>query len=156
MKKIISVFLCLMLCTITAFAENSEKPETVGGKITLTQFLGVSREDAESVAITVNSETNYIDKNTFYDVSDSFILTSSFEPKQMAKEGIYITIKKTDGSFAYAFIDFNGGVDRYGALMSRNPYALYMADDFSKISAISSQGKPQITVNENLDRKSVV
>lgn len=151
MKKIISVFLCLMLCTITAFAENSEKPETVGGKITLTQFLGVSREDAESVAITVNSETNYIDKKTFYDVSDSFTLTSSFEPKQMAKEGIYITIKKTDGSFAYAFIDFNGGVDRYGALMSRNPYALYMADDLSKISAITSQGKPQITVNENLD-----
>ncbi len=151
MKKIISVLLCLMLCTITAFAENSEKPETVGGKITLTQFLGVSREDAESVAITVNSETNYIDKNTFYDVSDSFILTSSFEPKQMAKEGIYITIKKTDGSFAYAFIDFNGGVDRSGALMSRNPFALYMADDLSKISAISSQGKPQITVNENLD-----
>ena len=151
MKKIISVFLCLMLCTITAFAENSEKPETVGGKITLTQFLGVSREDAESVAITVNSETNYIDKNTFYDISDSLMLTSSFEPKQMAKEGIYIIIKKTDGSFAYAFIDFNGGVDRYGALMSRNPYALYTADDLSKISAISSQGKPQITVNENLD-----
>ena len=101
MKKIISVFLCLMLCTAAAFAAETE---TVGGKITLTQFLGVSREDAESVAITVNTETNYIDKNTFYDVSDSFILTSSFEPKQMAKEGIYITIKKTDGSFAYAFI----------------------------------------------------
>ena len=156
MKKIISVFLCLMLCTITAFAENSEKPETVGGKITLTQFLGVSRENAKSVSITITMndadfETVYVDKNAFYDISDNYMLTSAFEPEPITQEGVYITIKKTDGSFAYAFIDFNGGVDRYGALMSRNPYALYMADDLSKISAITSQGKPQITVDENLD-----
>ena len=51
MKKIIFSLLCIMmLCTTVTFAAETE---TVGGKITLTQFLGVSREDAKSVAITI-------------------------------------------------------------------------------------------------------
>lgn len=45
MKRIIAVFLCLILCAAAAFAENAEKTEveTVGGKITLTQYLDVPR-----------------------------------------------------------------------------------------------------------------
>lgn len=149
MKRIIFSLLCIMmLCSTVTFAAETE---TVGGTITLTQFLGVDREDAKSVAITTNAKTDYVDKNAFYDISDSLILTSAFEPELITTEGTYITVEKTDGGFSYAFIGQNGGVDRYGALMSRNPYALYTADDLSKISAITSQGKPQITVNEILD-----
>lgn len=156
MKKIISVLLCLMLCTITAFAENSEKPETVGGKITLTQFLGVSREDAESVAITITMndadfETVYVDKNAFYDISDNYMLTSAFEPEPITQEGVYITIEKTDGSLAYAYIEKWGFADKYSLLMSRLPYSLYKSDDILKINDIITLAKPKIIVNENLD-----
>ena len=156
MKKIISVFLCLMLCTITAFAENTENIETVGGKITLSQFLGVSREDAKSVAITVtmydtDSETAYVDKDAFYDLSDNFVLTSVFEPEPMTLEGIYITVEKNDGSFSYAYIEQWGFADKYGAQMSRMPYGLYKADDRLKTNELIALGKSKIAVNEKLD-----
>ena len=154
MKKIIFSLMCIMmLCSAATFAE---EPETVGGTITLTQFLGVSREDAESVAITItmydtDSETAYVDKDAFYDISDKLMLTSVFEPEPLTMEGIYITVEKTDGSFSYAFTEKWGFADRYGALMSRMPYGLYKADDFSKINELIALGKPRITVNEKLD-----
>ena len=149
MKKIIFSLLCIMmLCTAVTFAAETE---TVGGKITLTQFLGVSREDAVSVAITISSETNYVDKNAFYDISDSLILTSALDPEPMAQDGTYITIEKKDGGLSYAFIGQSSGVDRYGALMSREPYILYTADDQLKINEITALVNPKISVNEKLD-----
>ena len=137
MKKTISVLLCLlMLCSATVFAAETE---TVGGTITLTQFLGVSREDVKSVAITTNAKTDYVDKNAFYDISDGLMLTSTFEPELITTDGTYITVEKTDGSFSYAFIGQSGGVDRYSALMSRMPYALYTTENPSAfLSLINS------------------
>ena len=127
MKKIISGLICIMmLCTAVAFAAETE---TVGGTITLTQFLGVSREDVKSVAITTNAKTDYVDKNAFYDISDGLMLTSTFEPELITTDGTYISVEKTDGSFSYAFIGQSGGVDRYSALMSRMPYALYTTEN---------------------------
>ena len=154
MKKIIFSLLCIMmLCSTVTFAAETE---TVGGKITLTQFLGVSREEAKSVAITVtmydtDSETAYVDKNAFYDISDNFILTSSLDPEPMTWEGIYITVEKSDGCLSYAFMDKWGFADRYGALMSRIPYGLYTTDDPLKVNELTVLGKPPITVNSNLD-----
>lgn len=134
MKKIISVLLCLlMLCSATVFAAETE---TICGTITLTQFLGVSREDVKSVAITTNAKTDYVDKNAFYDISDGLMLTSSFEPELITTEGTYITVEKTDGSFSYAFIGQSGGVDRYSALMSRMPYALYTTENPSAFMSL--------------------
>ena len=134
MKKIIFSLLCIMmLCTAVAFAAETE---TVGGTITLTQFLGASREDVKSVAITTNAKTDYVDKNAFYDISDGLMLTSAFEPELITTEGTYITAEKTDGSFSYAFIGQNGGVDRYSALMSRMPYALYMTENPSAFMSL--------------------
>lgn len=137
MKKIIFSLLCIMmLCTTVTFASETE---TVGGTITLTQFLGASREDVKSVAITINAKTDYVDKNAFYDISDSLMLTSAFEPELITLEGTYITVEKTDGSISYAFIGQSGGVDRYSALMSRMPYALYTTENPSAfISLINS------------------
>ena len=156
MKKIISVFLFLMLCTITAFAENTENVETVGGTITLTQFLGVSRDDAKSVAITItmndtDSETVYVPKDVFYDISDNYMLTSVFEPLPLAWEGIYITVEKADGGLSYAYIDKWGFADKYGAVMSRTPYGLFTSDDLLKINELVTLGKPKIIVNNQLD-----
>ena len=95
MKKVMLAFLCLMMCTVAVFAEETE---TVGGQITLTQFLGVSREDAEGVMLSANNEkTVNIDKNAFFDISDSLTLTSAVEPKQLEFSGLYITVIKTDG-----------------------------------------------------------
>ena len=134
MKKIIFSLLCIMmLCTTVTFAAENE---TVGGTITLTQFLGASREDVKSVAITTNAKTDYVDKNAFYDISDSLMLTSAFEPELMTTEGTYITVEKTDGSFSYAFIGQSGGVDRYSALMSRKPYALYTTENPSAFMSL--------------------
>lgn len=137
MKKIIFSLLCIMmLCSTVTFAAETE---TVGGTITLTQFLGVSREDVKSVAITTNAKTDYVDKNAFYDISDGLMLTSTFEPELITTDGTYITVEKTDGSFSYAFIGQSGGVDRYSALMSRMPYALYTTENPSAfISLINS------------------
>ena len=134
MKKIIFSLLCIMmLCSTVTFAAETE---TVGGTITLTQFLGASREDVKSVAITINAKTNYVDKNAFYDISDSLMLTSAFEPELITLEGTYITVEKTDGSFSYAFIGQSGGVDRYSALMSRMPYALYTTENPSAVMSL--------------------
>lgn len=134
MKKIIFSLLCIMmLCTSVTFAAETE---TVGGTITLTQFLGVSREDVKSVAITTNAKTDYVDKNAFYDISDGLMLTSAFEPELITLEGTYITVEKTDGSFSYAFIGQSGGVDRYSALMSRMPYALYTTENPSAFMSL--------------------
>ncbi len=127
MKKIIFSLLCVMM--LSAAVTFAAEPETVGGTITLTQFLGASRENVKSVSITINAKTAYVDKNAFYDISDSLMLTSAFEPELITPEGMYITAEKTDGSFLYAFIGQSGGVDRYSALMSREPYALYTAED---------------------------
>lgn len=134
MKKIIFSLLCIMmLCTTVTFAAETE---TVGGTITLTQFLGASREDVKNVAITINAKTDYVDKNAFYDISDSLMLTSAFEPELITLEGTYITVEKTDGSFSYAFIGQSGGVDRYSALMSRMPYALYTTENPSAVMSL--------------------
>lgn len=134
MKKIIFSLLCIMmLCTTVTFASETE---TVGGTITLTQFLGASREDVKSVAITINAKTDYVDKNAFYDISDSLMLTSAFEPELITLEGTYITVEKTDGSISYAFIGQSGGVDRYSALMSRMPYALYTTENPSAFMSL--------------------
>lgn len=134
MKKIIFSLLCIMmLCSTVTFAAETE---TVGGTITLTQFLGASREDVKNVAITINAKTDYDDKNAFYDTSDSLMLTSAFEPELITLEGTYITVEKTDGSFSYAFIGQSGGVDRYSALMSRMPYALYTTENPSAFMSL--------------------
>ena len=154
MKKIILSLLCIMmLCSTVTFAAETE---TVGGKITLTQFLGVSRDDAKSVAITItmydtDSETAYVDKNAFYDLSDNFMLTSTFEPEPLTWEGIYITVEKTDGSFSYAYIEQWGFADKYRYLTDRIPYSLYKVDDYLKTNELIALGKPKITVNEKLD-----
>ena len=157
MKRIITVFLCLILCAAAAFAENAEKTEveTVGGKITLTQYLDVPREDAKSVEISVTtdataSEPAYVNKDTFYNISDNFMLTSSFFPEPLTKEGIYITVEKNDGSFSYAYIGQSGGVDKYGAFMSRIPYGLYTSDDSFRTNELIALVKPTITVNDAL------
>ena len=134
MKRIIFSLLCIMmLCSTVTFAAETE---TVGGTITLTQFLGASREDVKNVAITINAKTDYVDKNAFYDISDSLMLTSAFEPELITLEGTYITVEKTDGSFSYAFIGQSGGVDRYSALMSRMPYALYTTENPSAFMSL--------------------
>lgn len=134
MKKLIFSLLCIMmLCSAVTFAAGTE---TIGGKITLTQFLGANREDVKSVAITINAKTDYVDKNAFYDISDSLMLTSTFEPELITLEGTYITVEKTDGSISYAFIGQSGGVDRYSALMSRMPYALYTTENPSAFMSL--------------------
>lgn len=134
MKKLIFSLLCIMmLCSAVTFAAETE---TVGGTITLTQFLGASREDVKSVAITINAKTDYVDKNAFYDISDGLMLTSTFEPELITTDGTYITVEKTDGSFSYAFIGQSGGIDRYSALMSRMPYALYTTENPSAFMSL--------------------
>lgn len=149
MKKVMLALLCLMMCTV---AVSAEETETVGGQITLTQFLGVSRENAEGVMLSANNEKSVnIDKNTFFNISDSLTLTSAIEPKQLEFSGLYITVIKTDGEYIYAFISDDGGVDRYGALMSRMPYALCTVDNPERLSDISALAKPHITVNDDAD-----
>ncbi len=134
--------------------------ETEAGRITLTQLLGVNRTEAKSITISVSgtagaNDSVTVNKDAFYDISDNFILTSSLEPQQTGLAGIYITAEKTDGTYEYAFISSGGGADKYSALMSRLPYALYTADNASLVNGLEmlTNGGGLITVNENLDIK---
>ena len=140
MKKIISLILTLtLLCSIgiTAFAAENE---IVGGKITLTQFLGTERNNTKSITIYVPDSEHAItvDKDKFIDISDIMMLTSSLDPVPIDLSGTYITADKNDGTSAYAFIGEAGGVDKYSQLMRRNPYALYTVDNLSLIDSLLS------------------
>lgn len=140
MKKIISLILTLaLICSIgiTAFAAENE---IVGGKITLTQFLGTERNNTKSITIYVSNSDKAItvDKDKFFDISDTMMLTSSLDPVPIELSGTYITADKNDGTSAYAFIGEAGGVDKYSQLMSRNPYALYTVDNLSLIDSLLS------------------
>ena len=140
MKKIISLILTLtLLCSIGITAIAAEN-EIVGGKITLSQFLGTERDNAKSVTIYVSDSDQAItvDKDKFFDISDNMMLTSSLDPAAIDLSGTYITAEKNDGTSAYAFIGQAGGVDKYSQLMSRNPYALYTVDNLSLIDSLLS------------------
>lgn len=158
MKKLAAVFLCFILCTVTVSAEEPGGAGAAGEKITLTQLLGVSREDAGSVAVTITmydtgSETVSVDKDAFYDISDNFVLVpiSGSEPEPLTWQGIYIAVEKADGGISYAYIEQWGFADRYGISMGGVPYALYKAEDHLKTNELIALGKPKITVNEELD-----
>lgn len=124
---------------ITAFAE--EVP-TVGGQITLTQFLGADRSNTKEVTIWVpglaSEKASAVDKEKFFDISDNMTLTSSLEPAEIDMSGVYITAEKTDGTISYAFVEENGGVDQYSLAMSRLPHALYTADNIDFVKELSS------------------
>lgn len=145
MKKIICIALsaiAIYIFGITAFAE--EVP-TVGGQITLTQFLGTDRSNTKEVTILVSdfasAEAVTVDKEKFFDISDNMTLTSSLKPTEIGMSGVYITVEKTDGAFEYAYVSEGGGVDKYSMAMSRLPYAMYIVDDISQVSQLSDLAK---------------
>lgn len=83
MKKIISLILTLtLLCSIgiTALATNND---TVGGKITLTQFIGTERNNATSVQLYIKGQLYTVDTKAFYDIADSMIITSNIDRKSV-------------------------------------------------------------------------
>lgn len=142
MKKrigFIAATFVIFALAITAFAA-----ETVGGQITLTQFLGASREDTKTITISFSGGRSFtVSKDGFFDAADNIILTSTLDPQEMDMSGYgyYITAEKTDDTYTYAFISSSGGVDRYSLAMSRMPYVLYTMDPaaVSRISALLPQ-----------------
>lgn len=141
MRKIISIILTFtILCVIgiTAFAADVD---TVGGKITLTQFIGADAESTKQIKISVASHSSDIiieDINKFYDICDNITLTSSLDPDATELSGTYITVEKKDGATENVFISETGGVDKYSKLMSRMPYALYTVDNLSLVDSLLS------------------
>lgn len=140
MKKLISLLLSLsMLFSLTVFANEGE---TVVGKITLTQFLGISRENTKNVTIqTAGGNSVLVDSNAFFTLADSIILTSSLSSEVTDMAGIYITVEANDGTFEYAYVSEGGGVDKYSPAMSRLPYAMYIVDDISQVSRLTELAK---------------
>lgn len=141
MKKIISLISAISI--FFTFGIASIAAETVGGQITLTQFLGTERNNTTSITIYVSDSDQAItvDKDKFFDISDIMMLTSSLDPVPIDLSGTYITADKNDGTSAYAFIGEAGGVDKYSQLMSRLPYALYTVNDLSRIQGLISLGQ---------------
>lgn len=139
MKKIINLILAIsMLATlgITVFAADTE---TVGGQITLTQFLGCDLANTKNITMQTDVQNAVtVDKNTFFTLADSIILTSSLNPQTIKMNGIYITAEKNDGTFVYAYFSEDGGADKYSLSMSRLPYGLYTANDLSQISKLTA------------------
>ncbi|MBP3359726.1 MAG: S-layer homology domain-containing protein [Clostridia bacterium] len=129
MKKIIGLLSAVSIIftvSFTAFAV-----ETVGGQITLTQFLGVSRGEAEEVSIYTNAmeKAEKVDINKFYDIADNMLLTSSLDPQPVNFGGIYIAVIANDIIDGASYISPEGGVDRALPGPGRRLYALYTVDN---------------------------
>ena len=143
MKKILSIILCLTMLLSISSVVFAADTETVGGKITLTQFMGANIEDTKTVTINVKGQNAVIDKAEFFAVADSMVLTSSLKPSATDQNGIFITLETNDGEYLYCYVSQSGGVDKYSLAMSRLPYALYTLDDGSKINKIISLSAAQ-------------
>ena len=134
-KKIISLILTLtLLCSIgiTAFATNNE---TVGGKITLTQFIGTERNNATSVQLYIKGQLYTVDTKAFYDIADSMIITSNIEPYTITNDGIYICIKADEDTADFVYLS-DAGIDRATPAPGRPLYSLYVPDDTTLINKL--------------------
>ena len=136
MKKSISIILsAIMLLSVSVvYADDTD---VVGGKITLTQFLGAAPDKTKEIRL--NSEV--VDKVKFFEIADSLILTSSLNPASAEMDGIYITAQTTNDELLYTYIAPSGGADKYSAAMSRLPYAMYTVDDMEKLNSLYALAK---------------
>ncbi len=134
MKKIIST--ALTVCMLYGIAPAAFAAETIGGQITLTQLLGAGRESVVSVRLDAAGNTAAPAVSEFYDLADSMMLTSSLSPEQAEFDGVFITAETNGGEFLYAYVSASGGADRYSAMMSRYPYAIYTVNDSSQLHAL--------------------
>ena len=135
MKKIISLILTLtLLCSIgiTALATNNE---TVGGKITLTQFIGTERNNATSVQLYIKGQLYTVDTKAFYDIADSMIITSNIEPYTITNDGIYICVKADEDTADFVYLS-DAGIDRATPAPGRPLYSLYVPDDTTLINKL--------------------
>ena len=141
-KKIISLILTLtLLCSIgiTAFATNNE---TVGGKITLTQFIGTERNNATSVQLYIKGQLYTVDTKAFYDIADSMIITSNIEPYTITNDGIYICVKADEDTADFVYLS-DAGIDRATPAPGRPLYSLYVPDDTTLVDKIISLTEQQ-------------
>ena len=139
MKKIISFLITVsVFCTlgINVFAQ-----DTVGGKITLTQFLKVNKDNVKTVTLTKGADTYTIDVGKFFDIADNIIITSSITPERTDENGIFITVETNDQEYSYAYISAEGGVDKYSLAMSRLPYTMYMVDNMEELKNLYSAAR---------------
>ena len=83
MKKIIFSLLCIMmLCTSVTFAAETE---TVGGTITLTQFLGASREDVIMALDAIQSPVSLYEP-VYTDGGDTLYVMDQISDKKHLEE----------------------------------------------------------------------
>lgn len=137
MRKIISLILTLtLLCSvgITSFAADGD---TVGGKITLTQFIGTDRNNANSVQLYIKGQLYTVDTKAFYDIADSMIITSNIEPYTITNDGIYICVKADEDNADFVYLSA-AGIDRATPATGRELYSLYVPDNATLIDNIIS------------------
>ena len=135
MRKIISIILTFtILCVIgiTAFAADAD---TVGGKITLTQFIGTDRDNANSVQLYIKGQLFTVDTEAFYDIADSMIITSNIEPYSIINDGIYICVKADEDTADFVYLSA-AGIDRATPAPGRPLYSLYVPDDTTLINKL--------------------
>ncbi len=135
MKKIISLILTLtLLCSISITALAADN-ETVGGKITLTQFIGTNRDNANSVQLYIKGQLYTVDTEAFYDIADSMIITSNIEPYTITNDGIYICVKADEDTADFVYLSATG-IDRATPAPGRPLYSLYVPDDTTLINKL--------------------
>ena len=135
MKKIISLILTLAFLCFIGITVFATEIETVGGKITLTQFIGTDRVDANSVQLYINGQLYTIDTEAFYDIADSAMMLSNIEPYSIENDGIFIGIKDKNGIGSFVFLS-SYGADKAVPAAGRELYALYVPQDSAIIDKI--------------------
>jgi len=143
LNRIMSLVLTLgIFFMISAFAQEQSARET-----TLSEFLNANIENVTSICLTKTSD--FLEKRTydrekiadFFKFADSVVLISK-EDKNIAvlRDGYFITIIE-DGQVSrdsYAYISFNGEVDRYSVAYSRLPLALYKINDIKNLQTFDT------------------
>ncbi len=165
MKKILCLlFTVMIICSLsisavasestyakdTALTEHTESnngnttlidTKIVGGKISLTQFIGTYRENVKSAQLYIKGQIYAIDKDAFYDIADTMTITSNIEPYTISNDGIYICITDTMDVSQMIYLHADG-IDRATPAPGRPLYALYTVDNVSlieKITALAGQ-----------------
>ena len=113
------------------------KRRNVGNQMTFSEFLNSSADVTESVIITFADKSYEVDKEEFFELSDSIVVTdvkdSAMKEENMGndvfEDMIFINISHIKGDElhdsmtknSFAAISKHGEVDRYSALLSRLP-----------------------------------
>lgn len=133
-----------------------EKAEQERLSVPLLEFLNIKRDTTDTVEISVDGQVYEVDDGDFFDIAEDIVLTD-IENVQLTKEGFPegIYINANTGVDGFAFITYDGYVDKNSMMMSRLPVGDYKISykDLEKICSLLPVDVPIVDNKENIVEK---